>query len=265
MLRPDRRADSASLGWDFVALDSDQQEREDLLLASPCPPPDGVLAHAEWLRAWHARCVNKGRGTWSRMSPHTANAANAAKAIVKVAPSLPAWARQQTAETRRSRMAPEITQAVEGYDLRTGLLLIAKTGRGKTVGSVHLLFTAWERTFRQGTPTPTAMFVKATDLGGARRVHSLGEGEPALLVKASEAPLLLLDDLGQDEKRDNSVFEVLDARYDAQLPTVVTSGFPLEELRARYGEALIRRIIETNGDGKIVNLLKPPAALRAAR
>lgn len=129
------------------------------------------------------------------------------------------------------------------------------------VGLVHLLLAMWERSFRGRVPVPLAMFVKAAALAAARRCHPLGEGEPKLLVDAPEAALLLLDDLGQDERRDNVMMDVLDARYDAGLPTVCTSGFTLEQLSERYGQALVRRITETNGKGRIVNLFKP--AVRA--
>ena len=108
-----------------------------------------------------------------------------------------------------------------------------------------------------------ANFAKAADLGAARRCHALGEGEPEALQDAVDAELLLLDDLGQDEKRNNTMMDVLDARYDACRPTLVTSGFTVEQLGERYGQALVRRIVECNGAGKIVNLLKAP--LRAAK
>lgn len=112
-------------------------------------------------------------------------------------------------------MAREIVAATEGYDCKTGLLIIGRTGTGKTIGTVHLLLTMWDRSFRERTDVPAPMFMKSTDLAAARRCHALGEGEPPIVVHAAEAPLLVLDDLGQDDKRDNTVFEVLDTRYDA--------------------------------------------------
>lgn len=243
----------------------DRLLREELTISSPCPPPHMVLQHAAWLRAWNSRCVGHSHTQCrpERLSPGTKAVIAAAKNISEVAAKLPVWPSRQTAAIRRSKMAAEIISATEDYDGTTGLLLIGKTGAGKTVGAVHTAFSLWERCFRERVAVPFILFVKATDLAAARRCHALGEGEPELVLEATEAPLLLLDDLGQDDKRDNTVFEVLDARYDAQRPTVVTSGFPVEEISARYGQALVRRIVETNGAGKIVNLLKP--VLRAAK
>jgi DNA replication protein DnaC len=261
MLRPNRQDMSV---WTTQAMIAESELTDELVLSSPCPPPHQVLAHAAWLEAFRTRCCGHDRHQWHRLSPRTQCAVDMARAVLSGAVKLSSWAVQQSAAERRSKMTTDIIRATEAYDFKTGLLIIDKTGRGKTVGLAHLMLTAWERGFREFTRTPIAMVVKATDIAAARRCHPLGEGEPALLVAATEAELLLLDDLGQDSKHDNSVFEVLDARYDAQLPTVVTSGFPLAEISARYGQALVRRIIETNGDGKIVNLLGA-APLRAAK
>jgi DNA replication protein DnaC len=246
--------------------DFNRERREELVISSPCPPPSMVLAHAHWLRAWESRCVGYSFGQCRResLSRGTQNVLRTARAIASITSKLPTWPTQQTAGKRRAVIAAEIMAAAEGYDCTTGLLLLDKTGRGKTAGAVHLLFAMWERSFRERTSVPVAMFVKAADLAASRRCHPLGEGEPRLLVEATEAELLLLDDLGQDEKRDGTIFDVLDARYDAGLPSVVTSGFTLEQLSERYGQALVRRIVETNGDGRIVNGFKK-APLRAAQ
>ncbi len=250
MLKPHRRKASLS-SEDFWP--ADHTEKEELLISSPCPPPSSVLAHAEWLNAWKTRTYAE-----KHVRPGSGMAATLATAIAvrRTAGKLPAWPTLETANVRRSKMAADLVSATESYDCTTGLILLGRTGSGKTVGAVHLLMTMWERSFSTRVAVPMPMFLKATDLAGARRGHALGEGEPEVVLDATEAPLLILDDLGQDPRNDNTVFEVIDARYDAKLPTVVTSGFPLEELNARYGQALSRRLLETNGPGKIVNLLK---------
>lgn len=53
----------------------------------------------------------------------------------------------------------------------------------------------------------------------------------------------MLDELGQ-EPRCEVIWETIDARYLSGLPTVVTTGLRIDELRQRYGAPLVRRLVE---------------------
>lgn len=88
------------------------------------------------------------------------------------------------------------------------------------------------------------LFVSAISLGLARAQARLGDGEPALVERAIAAPLLLLDDVGQEPKvASSAVKDVIFARYDADLPTWVTTGLTSEELVALYGDGFVRRVV----------------------
>ena len=88
-------------------------------------------------------------------------------------------------------------------------------------------------------------FLSADSIVRSTLIHPLGRGEPPELDRSATAGLLLLDDLGNERgDRDNVLFRVLDQRYMASLPTIVTTHLGEPELRQRYGDAFVRRIVD---------------------
>lgn len=99
---------------------------------------------------------------------------------------------------------------------------------------------------------PHGLFMSALKLGTARIQHSAGDGEPAAVERAMTVPLLLLDEVGGEQKTaTNAVRDVIFARYDADLPTWITTGFRLAQLAEMYGDGAPRRLTE---DACIVRL-----------
>lgn len=95
---------------------------------------------------------------------------------------------------------------------------------------------AWARRVR---------FCPSDSLVMARKGHPLGRGEAPEIERASSAGLLLLDNLGNEsEDRDGVLFQLIDRRYMAGLPTVLTTHLKESELRQRYGDAMVRRIVD---------------------
>ncbi|HET9045110.1 MAG TPA: ATP-binding protein [Burkholderiales bacterium] len=141
------------------------------------------------------------------------------------------------------------------------MLLMGPTRAGKTTLAIAMLY-AWVRAERRRRG---AIFVAARDLSKARRRYRLGDGEAPLVERALAAPLLLLDDLGQEaEDRDGCISDVIYGRYDSHTPTWITSGIDLppgtedDQLRgfaaalaARYDGGFVRRVLET---GKPIRL-----------
>jgi hypothetical protein len=83
-------------------------------------------------------------------------------------------------------------------------------------------------------------FTKAASLARVDRSH---------VAKILHTPALVLDDLGA-EYLDHKGYllalldELIDIRYDARLPTVITSNLDEHVFRMRYGERIIDRIRE---------------------
>lgn len=138
------------------------------------------------------------------------------------------------------------------------LLFMGPTGAGKTSLAVAML-DAW---VRLDPPRRTgAIFVEAAWLARARARHKLGLGEAPLVDEAMRAPLVLLDDLGQErEDRDGCITDIVYGRTNAELPTWVTCGLTTAEqtleafaarLSQRYDGGFVRRILE---NGKRVQL-----------
>ena len=89
----------------------------------------------------------------------------------------------------------------------------------------------------------------------ARQQHGLGEGEPPIVRDAVAAPLLLLDDVGQEVVAGTAaIAHVIQHRYDHAKPTLVTSGLTVEQLLSRYGAGVVRRLVETAGGALVLKL-----------
>jgi DNA replication protein DnaC len=74
------------------------------------------------------------------------------------------------------------------------------------------------------------------------------EQEP--MAKLLRAPRLAIDDLGAEYLDKNGFYaalldEVLNERYAARVPTLLTTNLPVDEFKARYGERIAGRIRET--------------------
>lgn len=108
-----------------------------------------------------------------------------------------------------------------------------------------------------------ALFVPARELERARIGHRAGDGEAPLVEACMRAPLLVIDDLGQDKPHALSAVEaVILARHESERRTWITtgldsasrSGYP--ELEARYGAGVARRLTE-RGTGAVLRFAGP--------
>jgi DNA replication protein DnaC len=120
---------------------------------------------------------------------------------------------------------------------RGNLVLSAPTGRGKTAGLV-----AWAARAHASESAPVIGFVSGLELAGARRRARLGE-EAETVERALRCDVLFLDELGFEPAAEEP-FLVIDSRYRAGHPTVVTTGLRPAAFRERYGDALWRRLAE---------------------
>jgi DNA replication protein DnaC len=131
-----------------------------------------------------------------------------------------------------------------GVFIAQGLVLNGPTGCGKTWQA----YGAWHTVAQQTGCTAVAVAVPAF-------LDSLRPGRTpvASLDAVERAELLLLDDLAAERASEwttELVYRLIDARWNACLPTIVTVNAPNGELRHRLGDRVASRL---NGLGRIVS------------
>lgn len=197
---------------------------------------------------------------WEQIKSHHAEQRTFAEGrLESVLSSLPKFAVSPGSELFRQRVkVPRLLAVAERYrpDEHGCLALIGPAGCGKSVTAAAIVrrlcteavnaFTR-ERDTERLSSTARIYWTSAADLCNSRRQHRLGEGEAPQLARAEKAPLLVLDEFGQEVADDRWLLELLDVRYAQGLPTLSTSGLTRSQLDQRYGAGAVRRLVEPKG------------------
>lgn len=128
---------------------------------------------------------------------------------------------------------PKMTAAMQNYvqhfdEFRAqgkGLLLFGNVGTGKT----FLAACAANALIDKGMPALVTNFSRI-----ANTLQGMFEGRQEYLDSLNKFPLLVLDDLSTERQTDymlEIVYNVIDARYRAKLPLIVTTNLTREELQ----------------------------------
>jgi hypothetical protein len=164
------------------------------------------------------------------------------------------WAHLDAPELPERLARPESLAQARDALRAPVVLLTGQTGAGKTSLGVALLRAHLERATVAGAPPEArswgarALWAHAKRISLARREAPLGS-EPALLVRAREASVLLVDDLGQEAPADQGdVVSLLAERQESQRPLIVTCGWGVSGMLERYSPHLVRRLV----DGAVV-------------
>lgn len=106
-----------------------------------------------------------------------------------------------------------------------GLLFYGGVGTGKTFAAAcianHLL--------NQRIPVIMTSFVKLLE-----SMQGFSEDDSALIARLNRAKLLIIDDLGAERSTDyalEKVYDIVDSRYRAKLPIILTSNLSMTELK----------------------------------
>ncbi len=149
--------------------------------------------------------------------------------------------RGRSADPRDQRRFLRCVEDAEAFakDPNGWLVLVGASGCGKT----HIGAAIANRCLELGTP---ALFVVVPDLLDHLRAAYKPDAEVAydqLFEQVRNSPVLVLDDLGTQSATpwaQEKLFQIMNHRYNARLPTVVTTNVPLnkfdERLRTRLGD-----------------------------
>lgn len=178
----------------------------------------------------------------------------------KFAPDLPrfAFAKWDNSEWV-NRCNPKVLEAVKAWRVfeldgdrlraKHGMLLCAPTGAGKStavLARIHRAYAYARKMAGEGRLTvghpPSIVWLNEQQL-----VEASWDNHDRM-QKARTAGLLIIDEVGfagGDQAvrgKTPAILDVMSARYDRSLPTVITSGMSVDDLARRYGLAVVRRM-----------------------
>ncbi|PCG85036.1 ATP-binding protein [Streptomyces sp. WZ.A104] len=157
------------------------------------------------------------------------------RAAVADHPAVAAWVREVA---ERGRPGPE---GAPGLAEGRSLLIVGTTGTGKTYqayGAVRSLLIAGVRLRWKA--------ITAADLYAELRPRPGHDGERELMDLA-RCPLLIIDDLGaakNSEWTEEITMRLINRRYNAMLPTLITTNLGMSDLRAHIGDRVASRLTE---------------------
>lgn len=150
-------------------------------------------------------------------------------------------------KTKKAKAAAmEYVDHIEEY-LQTGLNLII-CGNGKVgTGKTHLACAVAQAAMQKGIP---ARFINVVSMIAEIK-------EDFDISKFADIELLIIDDLGKEKSTEwvcETIYGIINKRYEAMKPTVITTEVCMADMAAQYqekGKAILSRISE---DFKLITL-----------
>ena len=120
------------------------------------------------------------------------------------------WGKRMLGKVREARAVAALLQGPTGCGKSTAAAILVRRALGDFEASGGV---------RSACATDL-MWIRAARLAVAERQHAIGAGEADPLVRSKCAGLLVLDDLGLEER--GAILPVLQDRYDLGLPTILS-------------------------------------------
>lgn len=120
----------------------------------------------------------------------------------------------------------------------TNLIILGSIGTGKTGVAVAALYGLHESGVQPLRFQTTSSLIDAMKPGG----------DEAVLIACQKAAVLVLDDLGTTRGTDfeqDRLFALLNARYEDERPTIVTSNVTIQDLAKSIGDRVVSRLTES--------------------
>lgn len=142
------------------------------------------------------------------------------------------------------------TRQTEAYDLcvkfaksvckgeTPSLILAGSVGTGKT----HLAASIAHYCIERGIVTK---FGNITDI--FQSLKDAFTTDEDILSEIKTVPLLILDDLGKEKSTEwtqETIYSIVNYRYEHMLPTVITTNCTMAEIQNRLGSATVSRLME---------------------
>lgn len=152
-----------------------------------------------------------------------------------------------------------VRDALDPHRQSRGMVMVGPAGCGKTHIAVGILRAIAEA--KRDTDETFSLF-RSRFVVVPELLDTLREriGDPTVrdpLPALMEAPLVVLDDLGREKPTEwvtDRLYVLVNSRYNAKLPTIVTTNYALSELAARGYDAMMSRLRD---DATIVTMTAP--------
>lgn len=119
-----------------------------------------------------------------------------------------------------------------------GLILMGNAGTGKT----HLASAIANHLMNELIPVKFGTFISLLD-----SVKKTFKTDRDIISSLTSIPLLVIDDLGKEKYTDwakQILFQVVDERYNKELPIIITTNLNLKEMKEGIGEPIVSRLME---------------------
>lgn len=123
-------------------------------------------------------------------------------------------------------------RVVEPAKERNGLFITGSFGTGKT----HLAAAIANQIINDGTPVICMTMIDLLARIKQTFDRSDGATEAEVMKIYEDIPLLIIDDLGSEQPTEwgiTKIFAIINARYEAYMPTIITTNYTVQELTKR--------------------------------